>query len=181
MAQDEDLFANTAVLIGLNAELMKKVAATDEKTRKAIDDQQARHDALLKAVKTLSNELRQMYAPEQVKAAAEASKAAVVNFEARTGEIYENIKRESSRVSSDFWFRSLGAAIIGTGVVIAAFVFLAWYTPDIQELKARRAEWERVNIPVSHRDGKTWAKVDPFALEEKPICTSKTDCWVRLR
>jgi nitrate/nitrite-specific signal transduction histidine kinase len=169
----EEFFDHCLVLAGVSIDSQQEAEALRDEVRRVLGkidsthiDEIKRIESLLNTVRQQGENLQKMYAPELVKTAAEGAKGAVRDFRTGTEQLFESMQGKAEGVILTFWTRTLGAALVGVAVVVMLFGIFWWYVPPIDELKARRTEFEQLNSSINMLagavdfDGGKWVRAD---------------------
>lgn len=157
----EELFDHCMTLVGISVKGLEEAHAIRDEVNRTLKNVGKSHQDALGAVTALSvkvgeqgAQLHSMYGPESIKTAAIQSRKAATDFEYKTGQLFESIKKQASGTMPVFWLRTMGAAMVGSVAMLIVFGVLKWMTPGLDEISTRRAELDKINASIDALSGK---------------------------
>lgn len=176
----QELFEHVATLAGLGYENVERAAALHDEAQRCFSGMNNAYNLSQKKVQALAEELRQMYAPASVEAAALAAQRVAAEFERRVKVAFEGVQAATREARRAFWIRTAGLAMTGLVLIAAMVSLVVWWVPSLDEIKQRRAEAAELDGKlhllrgVLDEDGKKWVPI----AEKVEVCRPRgsTNC-----
>lgn len=178
----EELFALTAELAGFAQDLAKRTALVQTvavNTIEKLDNLPKKLDGLSSQLSREGADIRNLCASSAVAKTTAAANSAVQDIHSKSATVLTDLRKQLDGTTTALLMRS---ASFSVGLALGAIVLLvaAWrFIPTLDEVKARRAVTNGIELLRSETDGEVWAVVkEPLRCEKKLL---RTTCYGRLK